>query len=154
MESVNFDPRSLPSEPTTYQIWQKDWPHYLSAYNLAFDAEKYATQQPEGPTKDKNIMFARAAGFFLVELFNRHAILTVGPCEQLSKELQSKDREGGTANDVVFKVGKFYRDVFLRLCAFHFFHKSFGILMFLQSGQPPRRTPHPPRLLLAIRSTI
>ena len=69
MASVDLKPLTLPSEHVTYGIWQKDWPQYLSAYKLAFDAEEYATQQAD-PAKKNNIMFARVAGFLLVELFN------------------------------------------------------------------------------------
>ena len=152
MASANLKPLSLPPKPTTYDIWQKGRPQYLSAYKRAFDAEVYATQQA-GPTKKKNIMFARVAGFILVELFNRQGILTEGPCEHLSKELLSDDREGGTPNDVVFKIGDFYCNHFIRVCASHFFRTLFGISISLQFGQPPLRTPHPPCILLALPST-
>ncbi|KAF8259704.1 hypothetical protein EI94DRAFT_1750815 [Lactarius quietus] len=118
MASVGLQSRPLPPEPTTYEIWREDRPQYLVAYNLAFNAEKYATQHAEAePTNEvkDNIISARVDGYLLVELFNRRAILTEGPCIYISKELRSEDREGGDANDTVFKVGNFYRDRFLRL---------------------------------------
>ena len=152
MTSANLKPLPLPSHPETYDIWQRDQPQYLSAYNLAFDAEVYATQQADPPRKN-DIMFARVAGFLLVELFNWRAILTEGPCEFLSNALRSNDRDCGTTNDVVFKIGEFYCNRFLRVCASHFFRTSFGISISLQFGQSPRRTPHPPCILLAPPST-
>jgi len=107
----------LPSKPTTYEIWREDRPQYLSAYNLAFNAEKYATQQAEADPSNNlrakdNIISARVAGYILVEFFNRRAILTEGPCRYLSIEL---NRDDGDANDAVFNVGKFHRNHFLRL---------------------------------------
>ena len=152
MASADLEPIPLPSRPVVYDEWQKDWPQYLSAYNLAFDAEKYATHQA-GPTGKMNVMFARVAGFLLVELFNRRTILTEGACEHLSKELQSDHREGGTTNDVVFKIGEFYCNHFLRVGASHFFRTSFGISISLQFGRPPLRTRHPPCILLVLPST-
>jgi hypothetical protein len=129
MTSVGLQPLPLPPSPPTYDTWQKDCPQYLSAYNLAFNAERYATQKlVAGPTKNDNIMSARVAGYLLVELFNWRKILTTGPCDQLLKELQSKSLEpGGSVNDVVFKVGKLYRDRFIRSCAFHLLHTSFDV---------------------------
>ena len=121
MSSVGLQPLPLPPSPPEYDTWHKDCPQYLSAYNLAFNAERYATQKlVSGPTKDDNIICARVAGYLLVELFNWREILTTHPCDRLSKELQSESQEpGGSVNDVVFKVGKLYRDRFIRLCAFH-----------------------------------
>src|ERR1700761_8561025 len=124
MTSANLKPLPLPSQPETYDIWQRDRPQYLSAYNLAFDAEVYATQKADLPRKN-NIMFARVAGFLLIELFNRRAILTEGPCESLSNALQYDDQECGSTNDVVFKIGEFYCNHFLRVCASRFFRTSF-----------------------------
>jgi len=117
MESVELEPRPLLREPPTYDTWKHDWPQYLSAYNLAFNAETYATQQPEtDPSRNDNIISARVAGYFLIELFNRHTSLTTEPCDRLSIELQWEGREPGmSANDVVFRIGKLYRDYFMRL---------------------------------------
>ena len=129
MASVDLQSLPLPPEPTTYEIWREDRPQYLSAYNLAFNAESHAAQQAEAEPTNKakdNIISARVAGYLLVELFDRREILTEGPCSRLSIELQSEDKEGGDANDVVFKLGKLYRDRLMRLCAFHLFHTSFG----------------------------
>jgi len=117
MESVELEPRPLLREPPTYDTWKNHWPQYMSAYNLAFNTETYATQQPEtDPSRNDNIISARVAGYFLIELFNRHTSLTTEPCDRLSIELQSEGREPGmSANDVVFRIGKLYRDYFMRL---------------------------------------
>ena len=122
MTSVELRPLPLPPSPPEYDTWHKDCPQYLSAYNLAFNAERYATQKlVADSTTNDNIISARVAGYLLVELFNWREILTTRPCDQLSKEIQSESQEsGGSVNGVVYKVGKFYRDRFIRLCAFHF----------------------------------
>ena len=80
MSLVELQALPLPREPPSpmYEEWQKDWPQYFSAYNLAFNAERYATQSDD-------IMSARVAGYFLIELFNRRALLTTKPCDRLSK---------------------------------------------------------------------
>ena len=124
MTSVELHPSPLPPSPPTHDTWQKNWPQYLSAYNLALNAETYATQQAEAhPAQNDNIIFARVAGYLLLEFFDLRDILTTGPCDQILKELQSGSQEpAGNANDVVFKIGKFYRDRFIRLCMFHFLH--------------------------------
>jgi hypothetical protein len=96
MTSVELQALPLPREPPKCEEWQKDWPQYLSAYNLAFNAERHATQNDD-------IISARVAGYFLIELFNRHAFLTTEPCNRLSIKLQSEGWEPGmSANDVVF----------------------------------------------------
>ena len=153
-------PLRVPSQLTTYEIWREKSPQYLVAYTLAFNAENYATRQAEASTTkkakeiaQKNVMYARVAGYLLVELFDRHEILTEGPCSRLSTDLLSGDREGGDANDVVFRLGQVYRDRFIRLCALHLFHTSFGISISPQFGQPALRTPHPHRTLLVLPST-
>ena len=148
MASADLEPIPLPSEPVMFDKWQKDRPQYLSAYNLAFDAEKYAAQQA-GSTRKKNVVFARVAGFLLVELFKRRATLTEGPCEHLSKELLSDHRERGTTNDVVFQIGEFYCNHFLRAGASHFFRMVIRYLNFsaVRTTTTPYLTPsmHPSR---------
>ena len=76
MSLVELQVIPLPREPPKYEEWQKDWPQYLSAYNLAFNAERYATQSDD-------IISARVAGYFLIELFNEHTLLTMEPCDHL-----------------------------------------------------------------------
>ena len=146
MESAGLRPHPLPPKPTTYEIWREDRPQYLSAYNLAFNAEKFATKQAEAnPINRKdNIISARVAGYLLVELFNRRAILTEGPCSYLSNELRSEDREDGDSNDVVFKVGKFHCDYFLCSCTFHFSYTSEDISILCSSDNHgiPHGVPH------------
>jgi hypothetical protein len=149
---------SLSPDPTTYEgLSWRDESQYLRAYLRAYNAEIYATQQAEANPTNKqakdNIISARVAGYLLVELFRQREILTKEPCRYLSKGLLSEDQEDGDANDTVFKVGKFYRNKLIRLCAFYFFHMSFDISIYLQFGKPPRHTPHPHRILLALPST-
>jgi hypothetical protein len=148
MSLVELPEFPLPREPPKYEEWKKDWPQYLGAYNLAFNAERDATENDD-------IISARVAGYLLVELFNWSNILTMCPCDQLSNELQSKSQEpGGSVNDVVFKIGKMYRDRFIRLCAFLFFlHTSFNLSISLQLGRQPRRTPPPHCTLPVLPST-
>ena len=95
--------------------WQER-PKYLEAYQRARTA-----------TGDDDAIAARVAGYLFVELFNRRSILTEEPCRQLSKELLSKDREGGGADDTVFNVGNHYRNHFVRLCKSHCFYTSHPI---------------------------
>jgi len=126
MSVVDVRKRSLSLDPTTYEISWEVGSEYLSAYKLAYDAEIYAAQQAGArPTnkeeKDKieqaedDIISARVAGYLLVELFRQREILTEEPCKRLLKELRSESREGGDANDVVFQVGKLYRNKYIRL---------------------------------------
>ena len=133
MESVELQPRlprPLLREPSpTYDTWKNDWPQYLSAYSLAFNAETYATQKAEADsTQNDDITSARVAGYFLLEFLNWRYILTTGPCDQLSKVLLPKSQEP----DVVFNVVKWYRDRFIRLCAFHFLQTSFNFSISLE----------------------
>ena len=155
MTSVELHPSPLPSLPPTHDTWQKYWPQYLSAYNLALNAETYATQQAEAdPAQNDNITSARVAGYLLLEFFHLRDILTTGACEQISKELHLENQEpGGSVNDVVFKIGKFYRDRFIRLCMFHFLHTSFDLIFLQSGGQQPRITPHPHCIRLPLPST-
>jgi hypothetical protein len=85
MTTVELQPLPLPPSPPEYDIWQRDYPQYLSAYNLAFNAERYATQKlVAGSTINDNIISARVAGYLLVELFKWREIITTSPCHRLS----------------------------------------------------------------------
>ena len=144
MSLVELPALPLPREPPKYKEWEKDWPQFLSAYQLAFNAERYATQQLAAvATKNDNIIAARVAGYLLVELFNCSEILTTRPCEQLSVDLQSESRDGGSVNDVVFKIGKMYRDHFIRLCTFFFFYIRHSVSQFPCSQDDNHDVHHP-----------
>jgi len=103
--------------------WVEYRRNYLSAYEKVYNAECYAVQQVEvDPTSKEakqNIMSSRVAGYLLGEFFNRHAILSEGPCASLVKQLTSSPQEpGDTDHDLVFNVGKWHHEYFLRLCTF------------------------------------
>ena len=135
MTTIELSASPLPRKPAPSEEWRVHRPDYLSVYNLVLDAERHANEQVEanlsGREAKDNLMFARVAGYLLLELFSRCAILSEGPCASLAKQLKSPSREGGTAHDVVFGVGKWHRDYLLRLCAFDFFSTSFGISVSL-----------------------
>ena len=139
----------LPRNPPTYDKWRATRPNYLNAYGVAYKAERHAKTKFPLQEAKTNAMFARVAGYLLVELFDRRAVLTESPCESLAQQLTSPHRNGGTAHDVVFQVGKLMRDHLLRLCTFGF-GLSCGVSIsgFLQSGhracdtQLPLHTPH------------
>jgi len=126
MTTVELFPSSLPLEPAPYDEWREGRPTYLSAYNLVLNAERHANEQLEADPSNleakQNHTFARVAGYFLLELFNRRTILSEIPCVSLVKQLVSLPQSGGTAHDVVFKVGKWHFDLLIPLCAFGPFH--------------------------------
>ena len=94
---------------------------------------------------------ARVARYLLVELFNRRAILSDGPCASLVKQLEP---ESGDNSGLVFDIGEWHREYLLRLCTFDFFPMSFGISVSLQFGHPPSSTQHPPHTLRPPPSTL
>jgi len=91
MTTVELFSSSLPAKPAPYDKWREDWPTYLSAYNLVLDAERHANEQLEADPSNlgakQNRTFARVAGYFLLELFNRSTILSEIPCASLVKQL-------------------------------------------------------------------
>jgi len=124
MSTIALSVIPLPPEPAP--------PDYLSAYDKIFKAERHAVQQVEINTANEeekeNLISARAAGYLLVELFNRRAILSERACASLAKQLMLEPRKpGGTDYDLVFDIGSRYREYFLRSCMFDFFPMSFGI---------------------------
>ena len=143
--------RLPPSLPTpAYDTWSATRRNYLIVYRMAYQAERYAETKLLRQEAKKNAMFARVAGYLLVELFDRRAVLTETPCVSLAKQLTSPHRNGGTTHDVVFQVDKLLRDHLLRMCTFDF-GLSYGVrcLSFLvvrTSPTPyPAPTLHPPR---------
>jgi len=135
MTTIEPSASPLPRKPAQLEDWEMYMPDCPSVYNLVLEAERHANEQIEANPSSReakdNLMFARVAGYLLPELFNRRAILSEGPCASLAKQLKSPSREGGTAHDVVFGVGKWHRDYLLRLCALDFFLASFGISVSL-----------------------
>jgi len=152
MTTVELPCNSLPRRPALDEGWSK----YLNAYDIILDAERHADEHANtlGWEGKVHLMFARAAGRFLIELFNRCGILeSEEPCSKLATEVESSSQTGGIAHDVVFAVGKRYYDYFLRTCAFSFFPTSFAILVSLQIGHPPGSIQHPPYTLRVHSST-
>jgi len=148
MTTLELSPTSLPLKPPPYDEWKGNWPNHLRAYDLAFNAERHADKRlkvdPSNQEAKDHLMFARVAGYLLLEFFNRRAILSDIPCESLAKRLISPPQDGDTPPDIVFRVGKWYFDRLLCRGAFGFFPTSFWISDCLQFGHPltPRRTLH------------
>ena len=122
MTTIAVFPSPLPRKPAPSEEWRIYRPNYLSAYNIILDAEYHAAQQVGTDSSDQeasdNVMFARVAGYLLLELFNRRVILTETPCISLVKQILSPSREFGTARDVVFAIGSRGRENLLRLCVY------------------------------------
>lgn len=107
-------------------------------YDIVLDAESYANERLKASEEEldhaaktgreaakkaiqeakQNLMFARVAGYLLIELFTRREILTNGPYQSLAKQLTSPPRDGGTTHDIVIQVGKWHFDHLLRMCTF------------------------------------
>jgi hypothetical protein len=158
MSTIKLPVTPLPPKPVPYEEWQLAWPDCRSAYDRVYNAEWHALQQVEANATSKEtkqkLISARVAGYLLVELFNRRTILSEGPCASLVKKLISSPRvPGGTDHDLVFDIGKWNRDYFLRLCTFDSFPMSFGISVSLQFGHLPGSTHYPPHTLRVPPST-
>ena len=148
MATVELFPTTLPLKPSPYDEWKGNWPNCLRAYGTALNAERHADKQlkadPSNQEAKDHLMFARVAGY-LLEFFNRRAILSDIPCETLVKQLISPPQDGDTLHDVVFGVGRWYFDRLLCTSTFSFFPTSFCISGSLQFGHPLtlHRTQHP-----------
>jgi len=122
MTTVELSPTPLPLKPPPYDEWKGNWPNHLRAYDRALSAERHADEQlatePSNQEAKDHLMFARVAGYLLLELFNRRAILSDIPCESLVKRVISPPQDGDTLHDVVFGVGRWYFDRFLCRRAF------------------------------------
>ena len=89
MTTVALSPAPLPPKPVPYAEWLEHQRNCLSAYEKAFNAEHRAVLQVEAnPINEakQNVVSARVAGYLLVELFNRRAILLEGPCASLLRK--------------------------------------------------------------------
>ena len=116
---------------------------------MALNAERHADGQvqadPSNQGAKDHLMFARVAGYLLLEFFNRRAILSEIPYLSLVKRLVSPPQDGDTLHDVVFGAGKWYFDHLLCTSTFSFFPTLYWISNSLQFGHAltPRRAQHP-----------
>ena len=121
MSTIALSVTPLPPEPALYEEWRSASPDYLNAYDKIFKAERHVVQQvetnPANEEEKENLISARVAGYLLVELFNRRAILSERACASLAKQLMSEPRKpGDTDQDLVFGIGSRYREYLLRSC--------------------------------------
>lgn len=138
MTSLKLKPTPLPCIPDNYDDWKTAEVGYCQAYDFVFAAEQHAAAQlakeeAEDKTKAKakakeeardKIIHARVVGYLLIELFNRQSTVALEPFLRVVKELSSTAREPGEPRQLVFDLGKLYRDHLLRACLFHFFPTS------------------------------
>ena len=158
MAEIELTPAPLPRTPVLYEEWLEHRHNYLSAYDKVYNAERHAVEQVEANSTNKeaeqNVVSARVAGHLLVELFSRRTILSEGPSRSLAKQLILSPRDSSdTDHDLVFRIGKWYREYFLRLCTFDFFPVSFGNSASLQFGHLLGSTRYPPHTLRVPPST-
>ena len=108
-------PSPLPAldSPRIKNLRLDDGP-YRRGYDMIPRAERHATERNAG----EDIMSARVAGYLLLE-FDTWPGLFGAACASIVKQVTSPP-QGLKKNqhDVVFEVGKLYRDKLLRLCAF------------------------------------
>ena len=159
MAEAELTPVPLPRKPIPYEEWLEHRHNYPSAYERVYNTERHTVKQVEAnPTNkeaEEDVISARVAGYLFVELFNRRTILSGGPCKSLVKQHISSPRESSdTGHDLVFRIGKWYREYFLRLCTFNFLPMPFGISVSLQFGHLPGSTQYPPHTLRAPPSIL
>ena len=122
MTTIELPPSPLPRRPPQYEVWREIQPNFVGAYDAVLNAERHANEQTMiGPEAKDNLISARVAGYLLLELYNRRTTLADRPSSSLVKSIVSPSQDGGGSVDVVFAVGKFYRNILLRMCAFGFF---------------------------------
>jgi hypothetical protein len=145
----------LPRPPPPYDDWVLNSPNYITAYNTILNAERHAVTQaaPFNKKARQNVMFARLAGYLLLELFYRRGILTEGPCRSIATQINKPSRGNSTDLEVVFEVGEWQYKYFIRMCAFDLFPTSFGTSVSLQFEQLQQVIRHPPLTLHAPNST-
>ena len=154
MTTIRLSASPLPCEPAQSEALGAYSPDYLRAYNLVLDAECHANEQvrdnPSNQQAKDDLISARAAGYLLLELFNRRrGVLSEGPCASFVKQLNSPSRQGKSGIQLVFELGKYHRDRLLRSCGFDFFPALLGVSVFSQFKQQPQSTHHPPHTLRA-----
>ncbi|KAF9778920.1 hypothetical protein BJ322DRAFT_1113799 [Thelephora terrestris] len=85
---------------------------------MILNAEYHANLQVEANPSRKdakdNVIFARVAGYLLLELYGRRMTLSDEPASSLVSQLLSRSEEGKCGHDVVFEVGKWHHDYLLR----------------------------------------
>lgn len=127
MTTIELSPTPLPPPLALQEGWLHD---HLDAYNAILDAARHIDELLEASPSDKkakdNLISARVAGYLLLELFDRRTILSGRPYALLAEQIKSSSREGPTTHDVVFEVGQWHRDYFIRTCAFGSFPTLFG----------------------------
>ena len=111
-----LSPTPLPRVPHSDEEWKKTKTDldYSGAYDFVLKSEVQAEAGDQ-------IIHARVAGYLLIELFDRQGALTLEPYRCVVGELMAKARTPGGPCELVFDIGKMYRDRLLRLCVFHFF---------------------------------
>ena len=89
----------------------------LHAYGIIIRAERFAIRQQW----QENVISARVAGYLLLEFDARSEILGEQPCASIVEEVTSQHQVSGQKErDVVFEVGRQYRNKLLRACAFDY----------------------------------
>lgn len=146
MTVVELYPDRLPLEPITSSSCLKEWFRCSEAYYSILRAEGHAIEQAKAnPTSLKardNVVFARVAGYFLIELFNRREVLGETPCEALLLPLSHEPTESGY--ETVFSTGKFLCNlIHLCACARSLF-ASLSFSVSQQSCHHPRSPLNPP----------
>jgi len=115
----------LPSQPA------QEWSEYTRAYGIVLNAELHAEERlainPLGQKEKDNLIFARVTGFLLIELFDNRKILGVTPYVTLMAKITAPPLTGFTPHDLVFNLGKWHFDYFIRPCEFGSSPTSFTI---------------------------
>jgi len=95
-----------------------DRPYRFSAYRMILQAEQYAVQQQA----EEDIISARVVGYLLLELDAQPSTFGDGPCASIVKQVTSPPQDAGdNEHNVVFNVGKLYRDKLIRMCTSDWF---------------------------------
>ena len=159
MAVVESQKGPLPKKPAKYDSWNSILPGYTEAYDLAFKADinatKDASDNPASDTAKENMVLSRVVGYLLIELFDRKGVLDPTPCESVRDSILSKSQQASqTTHDVVFEMGRKYRDHLIRACAFDFFPVLSSFSRSLQFGNPPWGTWNPLNIPHALLLTI
>ncbi|KAF9643997.1 hypothetical protein BDM02DRAFT_3122647 [Thelephora ganbajun] len=85
-------------------------PNAVSMYERILQGEARAIQDEA----NENIMLARVVGHLVLELYARRGILGNRPCETIIDEVMRSPTGYGDGDNVVFEVGRQYRDHLIR----------------------------------------
>ena len=115
MAAVSLSPSSLPRD---LRKDEKEFlpQEYLNAYDKILYAEDYASQNGLGD----QVMHARVVGYLIIEFLKREDLYGATPCETITRGILGPKEPPGV-HDVVFKLGEWYKNNFLRMCMFGFF---------------------------------